>query len=230
VSAGAAHLRENAVMTMTRKPLSGSGLGRWRAVGLAAVVLSAACSSGPPPPARAQDFEGRLVEHRRSKDEMFRADVDNSPILPADRATFAGLKYYPPNRAYQVPAVLTQDRNGPPKVIVVPTSQNKPRRMERVGTLAFTLAGTNLTLGAFVEEGQSLDRLWVPFWDLTNRIETYGGGRYLELNSTATGLYDLDFNFAYNPFCVYNVSYDCPIPPAENRLPLAVRAGERMWP
>lgn len=227
---GAAHLRENAVMTMHRKAPRGGGLGLCRAAAIVAAVLAAACSSGPPPPAQAQNFEGRLVEHRRSKDEMFRADVDNSPILAADRAAFPGLKYYAPNRSHQVPAVLTQDRSDPPKVIVVPTSQNKPRRMERVGTLAFTLSGTNLTLGAFVEEGQSLDRLWVPFWDLTNRIETYGGGRYLELNSTATGLYDLDFNFAYNPFCVYNVSYDCPIPPAENRLPLAVRAGERMWP
>jgi uncharacterized protein (DUF1684 family) len=161
---------------------------------------------------------------------MFRSDAEFSPLLPTDRPSFTGLKYYTADHAYQVPAALTEERTQPPTVIVVPTSQNKPRRMVRVGRLAFTLAGQSLTLGAFVEEGQSVERLWVPFWDLTNRLETYGGGRYLDLDRTPTGLYDLDFNRAYNPYCVYNVSYDCPIPPAENRLPLAVRTGEKMWP
>jgi len=188
----------------------------------------AACTSGPPPPTTTANFENATLEYRRFKNEMFRNDPENSPILPPDRPAFTGLKYYPPDRSYQVPAALTEDRTG--STLVVPTSQNKPRRMERVGVLTFTIGGQNLKLGAFVEAGQSLDRLWVPFWDLTNRIETYGGGRYLDLDRTATGVYDLDFNRAYNPFCVYNVNYDCPIPPAENRLPVAVRAGERMWP
>lgn len=232
MTTGVEHLRENAGMTMglKRRPAGARARGLLLVVVAAALSIAVGCTSGPPPPAQGQNFEARLQEHRRSKDEMFRTDAENSPILPADRATFPGLKYYALDRAYRVPASLTREGTGPRAVVVVPTSQNKPRRMERVGVLAFTLAGTNLTLGAFVEEGQSLDRLWVPFWDLTNRIETYGGGRYLELDRTATGLYDLDFNVAYNPFCVYNVSYDCPIPPAENRLPLAVRAGERMWP
>ena len=68
----------------------------------------------------------------------------------------------------------------------------------------------------------------MPFHDLTNRIETYGGGRYMNLDRTATGVYDLDFNSAYHPYCVYNETYECPIPPAENRLAVAIRAGERL--
>ena len=97
-----------------------------------------------------------------------------------------------------------------------------------MGTLAFTLAGTPHTLSAFAENSGSVERLWVPFRDLTAGLETYGGGRYLDLDRTATGLYDLDFNRAYHPYCVYNPSYVCPYPPAENHLPVAIRAGERL--
>jgi uncharacterized protein (DUF1684 family) len=130
--------------------------------------------------------------------------------------------------SYRVPASLEQTPSNPPVIIILPTSRNIPRRMVKVGTLRFTLAGAPLALTAFAGEGEGLARLFVPFGDTTNRHETYGGGRYLELDITPTGLYDLDFNRATNPYCVYNVTYDCPIPPAENRLNLPIRAGERM--
>jgi hypothetical protein len=70
----------------------------------------------------------------------------------------------------------------------------------------------------------------VPFGDLTNGTETYKGGRYLDLDRTPTGLYDLDFNRAYHPFCVYDPSYVCPVPPRENRMTVAIKAGERLGP
>jgi uncharacterized protein (DUF1684 family) len=72
-------------------------------------------------------------------------------------------------------------------------------------------------------------RLFVPFGDLTSTVdETYKGGRYLDLDRTPTGLYDLDFNRAYHPYCVYSSDYDCPVPPRENRLAVAIRAGEKL--
>jgi uncharacterized protein (DUF1684 family) len=73
-----------------------------------------------------------------------------------------------------------------------------------------------------------MKRLFVPFGDLTNNVETYGGGRYLDLDRTPTGLYDLDYNRAYHPYCVYNTTYECPVPPRENRLAVAIPAGERL--
>ena len=101
--------------------------------------------------------------------------------------------------------------------------------MQRVGTLTFTLKGTTLTLTAFADEGPGpITRLFVPFGDLTSGTETYKGGRYLELDRTSTTLYDLDFNRAYHPFCVFNVAYVCPVPPQENRLAVAIQAGERL--
>ena len=71
-------------------------------------------------------------------------------------------------------------------------------------------------------------RLFVPFGDLTNGVETYQGGRYLDLERTASGVYDLDFNRAYHPFCLFNSGYDCPYPPQESRLKVPIRAGERL--
>jgi uncharacterized protein (DUF1684 family) len=122
---------------------------------------------------------------------------------------------------------LTVVEGGPP--IDMLTSTGQLRKMRRVGVLAFTLKGQPLTLGAFVEADETdMRRLFVPFGDLTNGTETYPGGRYLDLDRTATGIYDLDFNRAYHPFCFFNSKYDCPYPPAENRLRVPIRAGERL--
>jgi len=176
-----------------------------------------------------------ILAWRASKDAMFRSDADvdgdgrpDSPLLPADRVTFTGLSYFPIDPAYQMPAVLKENR-APRLVIELQTSTTEMRRMQRVGTLSFALKGTPLTLTAFAEEDdRTIQRLFVPFRDLTSGTETYGGGRYLELDRTSTTLYDLDFNRAYHPFCVYNISYVCPVPPPENRLSVAVEAGERL--
>lgn len=100
--------------------------------------------------------------------------------------------------------------------------------MEVVGTLAFTLKGQALSLVALVEAGTPPDRLFVPFTDLTSGTETYAAGRYLELDRSATGVYVIDFNRAFHPFCYYNADYDCPYPPPQNRLPVPIRAGERL--
>ena len=91
--------------------------------------------------------------------------------------------------------------------------------MRKIGTLKFTLKGQALSLSAFVDASTNdVSRLFVPFADLTGGTETYAGGRYLDLDRTATGIYDLDFNPAY----------DCPYPPRENRLQVPIRAGERL--
>jgi len=91
------------------------------------------------------------------------------------------------------------------------------------------LKGRPLTLAAFIEAGSDdVSRLFVPFSDLTSGTESYAAGRYMDLERTPTGLYNVDFNKAYNPYCYYNPKFDCPYPPKENRLPLPVRAGERL--
>lgn len=184
-----------------------------------------ACSSGPQPTNDAASQQS-VAAWRAAKDALFKSD--DSPLLPADRMAFTGLPYYPIDPAYQAPAVLKENRL-PRLVIELPTSTTELRKMQRVGTLTFTVKGTTLTLTAFADEGvRDITRLFVPFGDLTSGTETYKGGRYLELDRTSTTLYDLDFNRAYHPYCVYNADFVCPVPPPENRLAVAIQAGERL--
>jgi uncharacterized protein (DUF1684 family) len=167
-----------------------------------------------------------VASWRAEKDRYMRESPD-SPVPPEKRASFQPLPYYGIDPVYQVPAVLTVQPGD--AVLELPTSTGLRRKMRVIGTLAFTLKGQPLTLSAFVDASTNdVRRLFVPFGDLTNGTETYPGGRYLDLDRTATGIYDLDFNRAYHPFCVFNAEYDCPYPPRENRLKVPIRAGERL--
>jgi uncharacterized protein len=183
------------------------------------VALLAGCSAP-------LSYPDQIAAWHAEKDQFMRGSSD-SPVPQEQRASFAALVYFPIDPAYRVPAELKPASSGP--VVEMPTSTGQRRKMRRVGTLSFTLKGQPLSLGAFVEaDEKDMRRLFVPFGDLTNGVETYQGGRYLDLDRTSTGLYDLDFNRAYHPFCLYNSSYDCPYPPAESRLKTPVRAGERL--
>ena len=191
----------------------------------AALVLAlAACTSAPPPDTG--DYVARLSAARAAKDEFFLRGSD-SPVPPAQRADVIPLAYFPIDPAYDVPAALRPAADG--MRLQMPTSTGQMRDMRRVGTLGFTLKGRALTLAAFVEVGAAdMDHLFVPFTDLTSGTETYPGGRYLDLDRNDTNMYEIDFNRAYHPYCYFNPTFDCPLPPAENRLSIPVRAGERL--
>jgi uncharacterized protein (DUF1684 family) len=187
---------------------------------ISCLLLLLACNAAPPPSAR------DVAAWRAEKDRYMR-ESSESPVPADKRATFPPLPYFAIDPAYQVPASLTVAPGD--AVLELPTSTGKRRRMRRIGTLKFTLKGQPLTLTAFVDaDTNDVRRLFVPFGDLTNGTETYAGGRYLDLDRTATGIYDLDFNRAYHPFCVFNATYDCPYPPRENRLAVPIRAGEKL--
>jgi uncharacterized protein len=191
---------------------------------LALIAALAACSNAPADDTAA--YVKSLQADRAAKDAAFRADSD-SPIPARLRGVMLPLVYYPPNPAYRVPAQLKPAPGD--AVMRIPTSTGQIRTEQEYGTLEFSLLGHPLKLIAFVEEGSTdASRLFVPFTDLTSGKQTYGGGRYLDLNRTPTGIYVIDFNLAYNPYCCYNTNYDCPIPPAGNRLPVAVEAGEKL--
>ena len=193
-------------------------------VGILFGVLGAAgCTSTPADPGAA--YVATLQKERAAKDEAFRRQIEKP--VPADRQqTYLPLKYFPVDPAYAVTASFTPAPTRTP--LQMPTSTGKLRNMEKVGTLAFTLKGRAQSLGAFVEVGDTPNRLFVPFTDLTSGTETYPAGRYLELSRNVTGIYVIDFNRAFHPYCYYNDSYDCPYPPPSNRLPIPVRAGEKL--
>lgn len=195
----------------------------FRAVVMGVAVAMSACSSGPGDPNA--DYAAKLDRERAAKDAAFRRQVDQP--IPADRMNdLLPLKYFPTDLSYVVPASLTPAAVRTP--LQVPTSTGQMRAMEVVGTLEFTLKGQRLSLAALVEAGAPPDQLFVPFMDATSGSETYAAGRYLEIPRTATGIYTIDFNRAFQPYCAYNHSYDCPYPPPSNRLTMAIRAGERL--
>lgn len=192
------------------------------AVASLSVLLTAGCRNVPPAPT---DYVGKVEASRAAKDASFRAT--NDPVPEGKKDEFLPLAYFAVDPDYNVPGVLRPSPDSP--TLMMPTSTGQQREMRRVGLLEFTLRGQPLKLTAFVEVGaQDLNRLFVPFTDMTSGTETYPAGRYMDLDRTATGVYEVDFNYAYHPYCYFNESYDCPFPPAENRLKVPIRAGEKL--
>jgi uncharacterized protein (DUF1684 family) len=187
---------------------------------LVSCFRGAACTSAP-----TDDYPGKIAQERVQKDDFLRRSDDI--ILPPDRDKFLPLSYFPIDESYAVPAQLQESRER--IVLKVPTSTGKIRDMEQVGFLQFVLKGQQMKLSALVDAGsRQIDRLSVMFADLTNGTETYQAGRYMELDPERSGIYIVDFNRAFHPYCYYNPDYDCPYPPPENRLKVPIRAGEKL--
>jgi len=183
------------------------------------MAVAAACS-------QPEDYTSQIAAQRAAKDEAFKAQPGN-PVPPDKMAALVPLSYFPIDEMYAVPASLepAAERTR----LQVPTSTGKIRDIERIGTLRFMVRGQKMSLTAFHELDQpQITRLFVPFSDPTNGVETYSAGRYMELDPTPTGIYVVDFNVAYHPFCYYNEEFDCPYPPKENRLEMPIRAGEKL--
>ena len=199
----------------------------WRgsapALALLIAMMVTACN---PKPADDRDYATKLTEARAQKDAVY-LKASDSPIPANRKADLLPLAYFAIDESYKVPASLKPSNDT--TIVYIPTSSGQPRGERKAGSLEFTLKGQSLKLTAYVEaESRTLDRLFVPFNDATNESDTYRGGRYLDLDRTPTGLYEIDFNRAYHPDCVFNAASECPYPPPENRLPLRVEAGERL--
>ncbi|OLD92471.1 MAG: hypothetical protein AUG84_01295 [Chloroflexi bacterium 13_1_20CM_4_66_7] len=176
-----------------------------------------------------------ITEFRRDRDALFEHHPQ-SPIEVEARAAFTGLKYFEPDPAYRVQARLEP---GPGDELLIDTGgADGAIRFRRAANLVFELAGRRCSL-TVLRLVQYAGGLFVPFKDATSGHETYGGGRYLFDTAKNTdglvleveaGSADVvvDFNYAYNPSCVYSPRWACPLAPRENTLPVAVRAGERM--
>lgn len=191
--------------------------------GLSLLIAAGAC--GPPNPLDEGDYTARIQALRDAKDAEFMRTDD--PVPASRRDELLPLPYFPIDPSYSVPAILRPSAES--EILMMVTSTGSQEEMRRVGQLEFTLHGQPLKLTAFVSaSAPDMNRLFVPFGDLTNKIETYPAGRYLDLDRRSTGVYEVDFNLAYNPYCHYNFAYVCPLPPAENRLQVRIEAGEKI--
>ena len=166
-----------------------------------------------------------LRVHRRDKDEIFRGH--HSPLRSGARSAFEGLVYYDPDPGFVYRLEIEQATS---EAITVETSDGDERIHKRVGTVTFDVGSVAASLTLY-DTGHP--GLFLPFRDATSGNETYGAGRYLdlelELELNDDGTVTIDFNLAYNPLCAYNKAYSCPLAPVENWLSVPIRAGERAY-
>ncbi len=175
------------------------------------------------------DPEAAWRRWRAVRDDLF-ATHPQSPLSPDARGSFGGLAYF----GYDPSArVLAEIRPADPASYALSGSDGTPYGAARVATASFALGGRASAVELYWLEGYG-GGLFLSFADQTSGGETYGGGRYLLDTIKGADLGDrdgrllLDFNFAYHPSCVYDSRWSCPLAPPGNRLPVPVRAGERL--
>ncbi len=174
------------------------------------------------------DYVAAVEAYRADKDAFFR-DSPNSPIPADQRESFRALPYYPVDPRLSFEDLQLRPYTGSePETFQIPTSDGQLRPAHRAGTFSFQHDGRSLTLTGYTLDDGHSHSIFVPFLDATSGTETYGAGRYLDLEPEEDGTYWLDFNLAYHPSCVYDPQYLCPLTPAENRLPVRIEAGERL--
>ncbi len=175
-----------------------------------------------------ETYAEQVEAFRRDKDQFFQGSPA-SPIPHDLRHDFTGLPYFPVDEAFRFEGLPLEPYAGDePSAFQIPTSDGRLRPAHRAGTFTFERGGAPRRLTAYVLDGGSAESLFVPFLDGTSGQETYGAGRYLDIEVEPDDTYVIDFNLAYHPYCVYSPTYSCPLTPAENRLPIRIEAGERL--
>jgi uncharacterized protein (DUF1684 family) len=142
------------------------------------------------------------------------------------------ITFYPPAPALRVQADVALLSNE--KTFRMITSSGTSKEAQKYARVSFNLKGKTYHLYlyqllALKNKKETSGHLFLPFIDLTSGKESYGGGRYIDIETgdIGNGKLTIDFNKAYNPYCAFTTGYNCPLPPRENTLPLSVRAGEK---
>jgi len=164
-----------------------------------------------------------LINFRDQKNEFFRSDHDS----PVSHEGFEGLRYFDPDPQFRFETELRRDPT--PGSIAMTTSKGTRQLFNRIGYFDLLIEGKAVRLYAFQSAEREDPSIFVPFRDATSDRESYGAARYLDLKVEHDDRYAVDFNFAYNPYCAYSDSYICPLPPSENWLLVAIRAGEKKY-
>lgn len=170
-------------------------------------------------------YKTTITEHRQDRQTFFKRGSE-SPLSTVDKKKFKDLNYYPPNPDYRVNARLTPFQNQ--TILKIPTSDNKEKTYRKFAFAEFELEDKlHKVLLLKPTDSENPNEVFLAFTDSTSGEETYGGGRYLDLEVSSNSRIIIDFNKAYNPFCVFSDKYSCPFPPKENHIKVAVKAGEK---
>jgi uncharacterized protein (DUF1684 family) len=163
-----------------------------------------------------------LEEFRHQKDDFFKQSPQ-SPLSPEQRAAFTGLRYFDENPDLRMEVEV--ERFSQDEQVQIQTNTGDVQTYERYGRFEFEVNGQAAQLTVYRNE----NGFFLPFADAQAGKETYGAGRYLEPEPAGGGRLYVDFNLASNPYCAYNANWSCPITPAENRIKVAVQAGEKVF-
>lgn len=168
-----------------------------------------------------------ILSFQKELNEEFR-NPETSPLPDRFRKDFEGLEFFEPDTLYIVSAKFSRTPEAIP--FMMPTTTNRESEEVVYGIAEFTLNGKNHRLEVYQnkelmkDEGYE-DYLFLPFADKTNGETTYMGGRYIDLRIPDSNSLVIDFNKAYNPYCVYNKKYSCPLVPSVNALETEIIAG-----
>jgi uncharacterized protein (DUF1684 family) len=177
-------------------------------------------------PDEVETWKRALLRFRAQKDEFMRLDHD-SPFSHSGQQDFQGLMYFEPDPALRSETKL--HRYPAEASVMMTTSKGTRQLFNKVGRFDLVVEGKPVQLQAYQSAEREDPSIFVPFRDATSGKETYGASRYLDMKVEHDDTYLVDFNYAYNPYCAYNEGYVCPLPPAENWLKVAIRAGERKY-
>lgn len=164
-----------------------------------------------------------LLQDRKDKDEFFKLSP-HSPIPAQDQGTFTGLSYFDPNPDLVFTVELEPVE---PTEVTIHTTTGDTRIYHRIATATVEIDETPVSLAIY---SSGHDSLFLPFRDSTSGRESYGAGRYLDIDPNEDGTMTIDFNYAYAPFCAYSDQFSCALPPQENWMSVSVEAGERTRP
>lgn len=177
-------------------------------------------------PDQVETWKRALLRFREQKDEFFR-NGHGSPFAYSGPGAFTGLKYFDPDPAFRFDTVL--HRASAEETLMMVTSKGTRQLFTKVGRFDLIVAGQPMQLQAYQSAAREDRSLFIPFRDATSGKETYGSGRYLDIEVSHDDRYLLDFNYAYSPYCAYDDGYVCPLPPSENWLKVAIGAGEKKY-
>ena len=170
-----------------------------------------------------ESYREEVLEARDETDRFMRFS-EESPFKEQG-IPFDTLRYFEPDLSYRITARFRPVEKR--EIITLPTSDGKEKEYLSYGYASFTLENKPQEL--LILENIDEQQLYVPFGDETSARETYGAGRYLDVEHGGSATIVLDFNYAYNPYCAYVDDYSCPLPPRENLLDVAIRAGEKTY-
>lgn len=175
-------------------------------------------------------FDPAAILHARAQKDDFMRDSPKSPFKTPPAVTFAPLKYFPPDAAWVFQSTLQTYPN--PEPVTILDTKGRSRTGVVFGFLTLQKDGRSHLLRVYRMNGPGGSHhfaIW--FTDRTTGDTTYEVGRYLDFEKIDDPghVYTLDFNRAYNPYCAYTSAYGCAIPRKEDRLALAITAGEKKW-